>query len=70
MFTHLKFGLATATHKFKLVKITHICLICDQTFTIIMKQQTAIQRTLIVTMYTLKNQCQQANHTEDIREYA
>ena len=27
IFTHLKLGLATATHNFKWVKITHICLI-------------------------------------------
>ena len=33
IFTHLKLCLATAIHNFKWVKITHICLIRDQTFT-------------------------------------
>ena len=32
IFTHLKFCLATATHNFKWVKITNICIIWDQTF--------------------------------------
>ena len=32
IFTHLKLCLATATHNFKSLKITPICLICDQTF--------------------------------------
>ena len=32
MFTDLKLGLATMTQNFKWVKITHICLIWDQTF--------------------------------------
>ena len=31
-FTHLKLCLATATHKLKWVKITHICLIWDLSF--------------------------------------
>ena len=31
-FTHLKLCLATATHNFKWVKITDICLNWDQTF--------------------------------------
>ena len=31
-FTHLKLGVATATHNFKWVKITHICVIWDQQF--------------------------------------
>ena len=31
IFTHLKLCLATATHNFKWVEITHICLISDQT---------------------------------------
>ena len=30
--THLKLCLATATDNFKWVKMTHICLIWDQTF--------------------------------------
>ena len=30
--THLKLCLATATHNFKWVEITHICLIWDHTF--------------------------------------
>ena len=32
IFTHLKLCLATATHNFKWMKITDICLIWDQTF--------------------------------------
>ena len=32
IFTHFKLCLATATHNFKWVKITHICLIGDRTF--------------------------------------
>ena len=32
IFPHLKVCLATATHTFKWVKITEICLILDQTF--------------------------------------
>ena len=31
MITHLKLCLATATHNFKRVKITHSCLTWDQT---------------------------------------
>ena len=31
IFTHLKLCLATGTHNFKWVKITHVCLIWDQT---------------------------------------
>ena len=30
--THLKLCLATATHNFKWVKITYICLICNDAF--------------------------------------
>ena len=32
IFTYLKLCLTTATHNFKWVKITHMCLIWDQTF--------------------------------------
>ena len=32
IFIHLKLCLATASHNFKWVKITHICLIWDETF--------------------------------------
>ena len=32
-FNHLKLRLATAIHSLKWLKITHICLIEDQTFT-------------------------------------
>ena len=32
-FTHLKLSFANATHNFKWVKITNICLIRDQIFT-------------------------------------
>ena len=32
IFTHLKLCLATATHNFKWVKITHICLVWEHTF--------------------------------------
>ena len=32
IFTHLKLGLATATHNFKWVKITYSCLIWGETF--------------------------------------
>ena len=36
IFTNLKLFLATATHNFKWVQITGICLICDKTFAILM----------------------------------
>ena len=32
IFSHLKLCLATATHNFKWLKITHICLICAQKY--------------------------------------
>ena len=32
IFTHLKLCLAAASHNFKWLKITHICLISEQTF--------------------------------------
>ena len=32
MLTHLKLCLATTIHNFKLVKITHVCLIWDNKF--------------------------------------
>ena len=35
IFTHLQLCLATATHNFKWVKIAHLCIIWDQTFTLL-----------------------------------
>ena len=52
IFNHLKLCLATATHNFKCVNITHICLIWDETvmlqmFTITVEQTWDVDPTLV-----------------------